>query len=125
MRQFLTIIFLSIFGSIAFAQEAGGDAVFSQVILLVGFVLIFYFLFWRPQSKKAKQHRELLGGLKVNDEVLTASGIVGVIKKIDDQFIEIEIAKNIEVKMQKAVVQLVYPSSSSHVASNETSVKSK
>src|SRR5690554_153662 len=66
-----TLLMLDFFISPAMAQDAGAaGSGMAQIIMLVGFVAIFYFLLWRPQSKRAKQHRELVSGLAKGDEVI-------------------------------------------------------
>ena len=65
------------FESTAHAAGAGGGFPI-DILLLVGFVLIFYFLLWRPQSKRRKEHEALIGGLSKGDEVVAGGGIGGV-----------------------------------------------
>jgi preprotein translocase subunit YajC len=101
---------LDFFISPAMAQDAGGaGGGMAQIIMLVGFVLIFYFLLWRPQAKRAKQHRELVGGLSKGDEVVIGGGLVGRITKVSDEFITLEVADNTEVNVQKNAVANVLP----------------
>nr|WP_245555295.1 preprotein translocase subunit YajC [Hahella ganghwensis] len=80
-----------------------------QILFLGGFVLIFYFLVWRPQSKRAKEHRELVGGLGKGDEVLINGGVAGKIVRVKDDFIVVEISDNVEIKVQKAAVTTALP----------------
>ncbi|SDK22799.1 preprotein translocase subunit YajC [Billgrantia gudaonensis] len=101
---------LDFFISPAHAQDAGaaGGGI-AQIVMLVGFVLIFYFLLWRPQAKRAKQHKELVGGLSKGDEVVIGGGLVGRITKVSDEFISMEIAEGTEVNVQKSAVAAVLP----------------
>jgi preprotein translocase subunit YajC len=91
---------------------AQGESGVMSIVLLVGFVLIFYFLLWRPQSKRAKEQRNLLAGLAVGDEVVTSGGLVGKINKVNDDFIMLSIADNVEIKLQKAAVIASLPKGS-------------
>lgn len=100
---------LDFFISPAYAQDAGAGSGMAQIIMLVGFVLIFYFLLWRPQSKRAKQHRELIGGLSKGDEIVIGGGLVGRITKVSDEFISMEISDGTEVNVQKNAVAAVLP----------------
>ena len=71
---------MNLFETAAYAADAGGapaDAGLINLLFLGGFVLIFYFLLWRPQSKRRKEHQSLMSGLEKGDEVVTAGGIVG------------------------------------------------
>ena len=60
----------------AAAQQGGG---LQMIFLLVIFGLIFYFMIFRPQSKRNKQHRELMSSLAKGEEVLTSGGLLGKI----------------------------------------------
>lgn len=92
------------------AQEAAQaavqspDALMSWLPLIFVFV-IFYFLVMRPASRRQREHRELISSLKKGDDVLTSAGIMGkVTKVIDDNFIQVEIADGVKVKMDKSYV---------------------
>jgi preprotein translocase subunit YajC len=86
-----------------------GNPMFGTVLMIVGFILIFYFLIWRPQSRRAKQQRDLISSIKMSDEVMTSGGIVGKVTKLDDGFVVLEIAKGVEITVQKASVSGVLP----------------
>jgi preprotein translocase subunit YajC len=70
-------------------------------------ILIFYFLLIRPQQKQLKERQKMLDGLKVGDKILTVGGIIGTISSINDDKIEVEIAKNIKVTMLRSSVTSV------------------
>nr|WP_246065609.1 preprotein translocase subunit YajC [Hydrocarboniclastica marina] len=80
-----------------------------QIIFFAGFILIFYFLIWRPQSKRAKEHKNLVTSLDKGDEVVTGGGLTGKITKVTDDFIVLQIADNVEVKVQKSAVASALP----------------
>jgi preprotein translocase subunit YajC len=82
---------------------------YSQILILLGFVVIFYLLLWRPQAKRAKEHRQLMAGLAIADEVTTTGGIVGKITRLKDDLISLKIAENVEINLQKAAVASVLP----------------
>jgi len=94
--------------SSAYAQAAGGAPAGFDLISLMPLVLIFvvfYFLLIRPQQKKMKAHRELIGALKRGDKVLTAGGIIGTVVKIeDDSTLLVEIAKDIRVRVARGTI---------------------
>jgi len=102
---------LSLVPAMASAQAAGGQgmSVMGQVIFFAGFILIFYFLIWRPQSKRAKEHKALMSGLNKGDEVVTSGGMAGRITKVADDFIVLEVADNVEIKIQKVAVAAALP----------------
>ena len=91
---------------------AGGpppNAGIINLIFLVGFVLIFYFLLWRPQSKRRKEHLALMQSLSKGDEVVTAGGIVGQVNKVEDDFVKLQLGPQIEIRMQKSSISATLP----------------
>ena len=70
---------------------------------------VLYFLMIRPQMKRAKEHKALIDGIQKGDEVVTAAGILGRITKVEDQYITVSIAENVEIQMQRQAVQVVLP----------------
>ncbi|MGB7285771.1 MAG: preprotein translocase subunit YajC [Salaquimonas sp.] len=90
----------------AYAQTAGGggDLVMSILPFVLMFV-IFYFLLIRPQRKAALERTEMLKNISRNDTVVTGGGVVGkVTKVIDDNEVEVEIAKDVKVKLVRAMI---------------------
>lgn len=103
---------MSFFIPAAMAQEAGAPAPMGggfEWIFLVGFLVIFYLMIWRPQAKRAKEHKNLIGGLGVGDEVVTGGGILGKVKKVTDEFIVLEVGDGQELKFQKGAVVAALP----------------
>lgn len=98
---------MSFFISSAFAESApaveGPNPLF-QLLLLLGFLVIFYMLVLRPQRKRDKAHRELISSLQKGDEVVTSGGIVGKITKVNEGFIVVEVADKLELKFQRAAI---------------------
>jgi len=90
------------------AAPATGSG-FEPLIMLAIFGLIFYFMIWRPQSKRAKEHKNLLADLAKGDEVISSGGIAGKVTKVTDNFVVMEIADGVEVKVQKAAIASVLP----------------
>ena len=99
------------FTSTAYAQAAGGavggfDIV--QVAPLVLIFVVFYFLLIRPQQKKAKDHKAMLGALRRGDRVVTGGGIVGTVSKVQgDEDVVVEIAEGIKVRVVRGTIQSV------------------
>jgi preprotein translocase subunit YajC len=90
------------------AQQADGT---SMLIMLAVFGLVFYFMIYRPQAKRVKEHKSLMAELSKGDEVLTQGGIVGKITKVSDEkdFIVVSIAEGTEVTVQKGAINAVLP----------------
>ncbi|AUI85386.1 preprotein translocase subunit YajC [Vibrio azureus] len=90
-------------------SPAGGG--FEMLIMLGMFAVIFYFMIYRPQAKRVKEHKSLMSSMGKGDEVLTSGGIVGKITKIaeDNDFISIELNNNNEIVIKKDFVTAVLP----------------
>ena len=90
----------------------GSDATGSLVSTFVMFgavILIFYFMMIRPQQKRAKEHKALLGSVKKGDKVVTSSGMHGSVTEVDDMTVTVTIATNTQVKFDKAAIASVEP----------------
>lgn len=98
---------------IADAYAAGAPAaepsIWGQVIMLGGFIVIFYFLLWRPQMKRQKEQKSLMESLQKGDEVVFAGGLIGRLLKVDDEFAVVEVSNGMELKIQKASVVASLP----------------
>lgn len=75
-------------------------------ILLIG---VMYFLMIRPQMKRAKEHRAMLGKLSRGDEVLTTGGVAGVVADIGESFVTVEVADGVKLRVQKTAIANVLP----------------
>ncbi|APV37396.1 MULTISPECIES: preprotein translocase subunit YajC [Acinetobacter] len=97
--------------STAHAADAApqGPGMMANILMIVVFVAIFYFLIWRPQSKRAKEHRTLVESLGVGSEVVFAGGLMGRITKIEGDYAVVELSRGVEVKIQRASVISVLP----------------
>ena len=63
----------------------------------------------RPENKRRKTHQDMLASLEVGKEIVTAGGILGKVSKITDQYIELSIADNTKIKIQKTSISAVLP----------------
>jgi preprotein translocase subunit YajC len=94
---------------LAYAMGTGGGAGgqgggFGAFIPLILMFAIFYFLLIRPQQKKAKQHKEMLGALKKGDRVVSSGGLHGVVTGITDDMVTMEIAPKVRVKVSRGSI---------------------
>ncbi|MFI4918811.1 MAG: preprotein translocase subunit YajC [Legionellales bacterium] len=96
------------FAAAGAATAAQPDGTFSLIMIAAIFVL-FYFMLIRPQNKKAKEHRDLLGRLKKGDEVITSGGILAKVISLDEHYIKVSPAEGIEFNLQKGAVSTVLP----------------
>lgn len=88
--------------------NAGQEGIFN-ILIIVAFALVFYFIVWRPQSKRQKEHRELVSGLSKGDEVVTNGGVIGKISRVEDQYLVLEVADNVEIRIQRGAVAAALP----------------
>lgn len=91
---------------IAFLQEApavGGGGSMMWIMLIAMFAIMYFFMI-RPQNKKQKEIANFRKSLEVNQKVITAGGIHGKIKEIKDDYIVLEIADNVKIKIDKASI---------------------
>ncbi len=95
--------------SAAAATPAGQQSPAFSFVMLGGMLVIFYFLLWRPQNKRAKEHKALIESLSKGDEVVMSGGLLGRINKVDDHYVALEIANNVEVKVQKSAIVATLP----------------
>jgi preprotein translocase subunit YajC len=88
------------------AQQPGMlEALFPFIILFV----VFYFLLIRPQQKRAKEHKKMVETLSKGDEVITQGGIYGKITAVGEDAVTVEVADNVEMKLQRAAISGVLP----------------
>ena len=102
-------LFISTAHAAAAPASAGGGM--EMIIMLAVFGLVFFFMIYRPQAKRVKEHKGLMEALTKGDEVLTQGGIVGKIVKVSDEkeFIVVSINEGTEVTVQKGAITAVLP----------------
>ena len=91
------------------AGAAGGQSILSALMLPALLLVVFYFLLIRPQNKRAKEQKEMLSKVAAGDEVATTGGILGKVVEVGDQFLTLEIASGVNIKMQKFQIAQVLP----------------
>jgi preprotein translocase subunit YajC len=87
-----------------YAQTADGQAAQNPIAAFLPFILIalvFYFVFFRPQQKQAKTHKEFVTQLKKGDEVVTQAGIIGVVQSVDDRTVTIDVGSGTKLRVVK------------------------
>ena len=104
MKTLLLSLLLMGFALPGTAMAAAGPSPIPSFIMLGLFIVIFYFLLWRPQAKRQKEHKALMGSLSKGDEVVTVGGVAGKITKVTDDFVVVEVAENVELKVHKSSV---------------------
>lgn len=94
----------------AWAQD-GAAAVggFASLLPLILIFVIFYFLLLRPQIKRAKEHKKMVDSLTRGDEVITSGGLLGRITRVDDNFVSLELAEGVVVRVQRTSIGSMVP----------------
>jgi len=102
---------LSFFISDAQAQAAAPTGAASQfgLLLPIVFIGLIYFLMIRPQQKKQKEHRAMMDAIVAGNEVVTGGGVLGKVTAVGDQFLTVEVADGIAIKVQKHTISAVVP----------------
>lgn len=95
-----------------------GDPV-SSMLFFIGLLALMYFLLIRPQQKRAKEHKKMVEALAKGDEVVTNGGLLGKITEVGEQYVSLEIANNIEVKLQRQAIATVLPKGSIKAAQKD------
>jgi preprotein translocase subunit YajC len=98
----------------AAAQTAGGGATggaagLGTLLLPVMLIVVFYFLLIRPQQKKQKEHRAMIDALAVGTEIVTGGGVLGKVTALGEQFVTVEIADGVQIKVQRHSIGAVLP----------------
>lgn len=94
----------------AHAQQAAEQpSLFVQFLPMIVLVVLFYFMLIRPQMKRSKETREMLSKLAKGDEVLTSGGLAGKLTTLGENYVALEVADNVTIKVQKASIVSVLP----------------
>ena len=104
---------MSFFISDAMAQNGAAAAQQEGSLLgmlpLLLIMVLFYFMLIRPQTKRAKEHKNMVEALAKGDEIVTNGGLLGRVNEVGDSFLNVEIANGVEVKIQKQSVATLVP----------------
>ncbi len=106
---------MSMFIQDAFAEQApavagaGAPPGFESMFFVLALFVVFYFMMIRPQMKRQKEHRKMVAEIKAGDEVVVAGGLAGRVARVTEQYLAVEIADGVEVKVQKSAVGQLLP----------------
>lgn len=116
LSQILGGFLMAITTASAFAADASPanqptvqESLLSMAPMLIGILLLFYFMIFRPQQKRQVEQRKLLESLGAGDEIISAGGLVGRIVKISDDFIRVALADNVEITLQRGAIIKILP----------------
>lgn len=86
------------------AAAGGNQAMIYQVVMWVGIIGVFYFFMIRPQQKKQKEQKELLGNLKKGDQVVTIGGIHARVYTVEEAIVTLELDKGVKLTVDKSAI---------------------
>lgn len=90
------------------------------IIYVVAFIAIFWLMAIRPQQKQRKAHQALLSSLKKGDRIMTAAGIYGTVKRVQENLVEVEVAKGVAIKIaRRAVAEIIKDSAEARAVAPE------
>ena len=100
---------MDFFISNAYAQQGAGGGDLLGLLFPVLLLVVFYFLFIRPQQKRQKEHKSMIDTLKKGDEVINNGGLAGTVTAVHDAFVTVKVADSVEVNIQKAAIGALLP----------------
>lgn len=103
---------MDLFISSAWAQQAAGgpqDPGIAGLLFPLVIIAVFFFLFILPQQRRGREHKKMLEALSKGTEIVTNGGLVGKVLEVDDSFVQIEIADDVQVQIQKQAIASLLP----------------
>jgi len=91
------------------AGDIGSTLLSGPWPMLALMIVVMYFIIFRPQMKRQKEHKAMIDALAKGDEVVTSSGLMGKVNGLAEGAITLQIADGVEVQMQRAAVVQVLP----------------
>jgi preprotein translocase subunit YajC len=91
------------------ASTPSAPSLTGTLLLPVMLIVVFYFLLIRPQQKKQKEHRAMVEALAVGSEIVTGGGVLGKVTELGEQFVTVEIAPGVNIKIQRHSISAVLP----------------
>src|SRR5690349_24995944 len=86
------------------APSQGAPSAWVQLVPFALVLAIFYFIILLPMKRKQQKVQTFLGGLKVNDKVVTTGGIYGQITRLGEQSVQLQIAQNVRIEIARAAI---------------------
>lgn len=90
-------------------EAAAAQGGFMNIFLLVGLVVIFWLMIWRPQAKRNKEHKNLISGLEKGDEVVTIGGMLGRVVDLSEDYVVLRVSEGVEMTFQKTTISSALP----------------
>ena len=91
------------------AEPGGLFGTIGGLLPIILMFVVFWFLMIRPQMKRAKEQKAMVGALAKGDEVVLSAGIIGRISKVGENYINVELATGVDIIVQKSAVGALLP----------------
>jgi len=95
--------------ALAEAAPAATQPGWEGMLFPIGILIFFYFLFLRPQHKRTKEHKKMLEEMKSGAEVVTGGGVLGRVVSLDENFVQVEVADNVVIQVQRHQIGSLMP----------------
>jgi len=95
--------------ALAAAAPAAQSPGMEGMLFPLGILAFFYFLFLRPQSKRAKEKKQMIAAISKGVEVVTNGGILGKVADLDENFVKLEICDNVFIQVQRQSIETMMP----------------
>lgn len=95
--------------AVAAAAPAAQAPGMEGMLFPLGILVFFYFLFLRPQAKRAKEKKQMMAALAKGAEVVTSGGILGKVIEVDDNFVKLEVSDDTFIQVQRHNIETMMP----------------
>ncbi|HIH2763133.1 MAG TPA: preprotein translocase subunit YajC [Candidatus Azoamicus sp.] len=109
MYKYLIFLVFSFFSQLIYAEQDVISNNISSLLLFPFLFILMYFILIRPQAKKAKEHKDLIKNLKINDEIITQCGMLGKVLKLTENFAVIALNDNVNVVIKRDAISTYIP----------------
>ena len=86
-----------------------GEIGLMNLLFPIVLIVAFYFLLIRPQTKRAKEHKQMVDTVKKGDEVVSGGGVLGRVTDVGENFLQVEIADGVQIRLQKQALGSLMP----------------
>ncbi|GFO72404.1 preprotein translocase subunit YajC [Bathymodiolus japonicus methanotrophic gill symbiont] len=106
--------------ALAEAAPAAAQPGWEGMMFPIGILVFFYFLFLRPQHKRTKEHKKMLEQMQAGAEVVTGGGVLGKVVSLDENFVQVEVATNVVIQVQRHQISSLMPKGTYKVQMKKT-----
>lgn len=91
------------------ANSPNSPSMITPFVVMLAVIVLMYFFMWRQQSRKTKAMQQMMSSLAKGDEVITSGGIAGKVNKVEDNFVTLTVAQDVDIMVQKNAIASVLP----------------